>query len=236
MELFTLSWSALRQAVAQLPDTALDSPSGCHGWRVRDLVHHLVLQAQEVLIALATPAETAPTDDALSWWTLTPTLPDGHAPHDALIGRMADAYESAAQLRESFEHIAAAAGRAALLAHPDLPVSARGRTLTARDLLGALVLEATLHHLDLVAHLPGADGSPAEGPPAEGPPTEGLPAESLTAAREMVERRLRLPLPPTWNDADALRVATGRRPATPAEQAELDALGVRGQMLPLSFG
>lgn len=236
VELFTLSWSALRQAVAQLPDTALDSPSGCHGWRVRDLVHHLVLQAQEVLIALATPAETAPTDDALSWWTLTPTLPDGHAPHDALIGRMADAYESAAQLRESFEHIAAAAGRAALLAHPDLPVSARGRTLTARDLLGALVLEATLHHLDLVAHLPGADGSPAEGPPAEGPPTEGLPAESLTAAREMVERRLRLPLPPTWNDADALRVATGRRPATPAEQAELDALGVRGQMLPLSFG
>lgn len=203
---------------------------------MRDLVHHLVLQAQEVLIALATPAETAPTDDALSWWTLTPTLPDGHAPHDALIGRMADAYESAAQLRESFEHIAAAAGRAALLAHPDLPVSARGRTLTARDLLGALVLEATLHHLDLVAHLPGADGSPAEGPPAEGPPTEGLPAESLTAAREMVERRLRLPLPPTWNDADALRVATGRRPATPAEQAELDALGVRGQMLPLSFG
>lgn len=250
VELFTLSWSALRQAVAQLPDTALDSPSGCHGWRVRDLVHHLVQQAQEVLIALATPAETAPTDDALSWWTLTPTLPDGHAPHDALIGRMADAYESAAQLRESFEHIAAAAGRAALLAHPDLPVSARGRTLTARDLLGALVLEATLHHLDLVAHLPGAggsrDGSPGEGSPAESLsaeslsgeslPGEGPPAESLTAASEMVERRLRLPLPPTWNDADALRVVTGRRPATPAEQAELDALGVRGQMLPLSFG
>ena len=52
----------------------------------------------------------------------------------------------------------------------------------------------------------------------------------------MVERRLRLRLPQTWTDADALRIATGRRPATATEQAELAALGPRGQMLPLSFG
>ena len=52
----------------------------------------------------------------------------------------------------------------------------------------------------------------------------------------MVERRLRLRLPETWTDPDALRVATGRRPATEAEQVELDALGERGQMLPLAFG
>lgn len=207
--------------MAQLPDDAFERPSGCRGWRVRDLVHHLALQAQDVLITLATPAETAPTDDALSWWTPTPTMPDGRSPHDALIVRMADAYEGADQVRESFEHVAAAAGRAALLAHPDLPVSARGRTLTVRDHLGALVLEATLHHLDLVTHLPGAERPPAEG---------------LSAAREMVERRLRIRLPQEWTDADALRVATGRRTATSQERTELDALGVRGQMLPLSFG
>lgn len=228
VDLFTLSWSALRHGVAQLPDAALDAPSGCRGWRVRDLVHHLILQAQDVLITLATPAETAPTDDALSWWTPTPMPipPDGHCPYDALIVRMADAYGSAAQVRDSFEHVAAAAGRAALLAHPDLPASARGRTLTVRDYLGALVLEATLHHLDLVADQRSAEGSAVEGPPAE----------SLAAAREMVERRLRLRLPEAWTDADALRIATGRRPATSAERAELDALGPRGQMLPLSFG
>ncbi|MGO1391538.1 MAG: maleylpyruvate isomerase N-terminal domain-containing protein, partial [Brachybacterium alimentarium] len=67
-------------------------------------------------------------------------------------------------------------------------------------------------------------------------PAAGPPADGLAAARDMVERRLRLRLPETWTDPDALRVATGRRPATEAEQVELDALGERGQMLPLAFG
>ena len=94
-------------------------------------------------------------------------------------------------------------------------------TLTVRDYLGAYVLEAVLHHLDLGAHLS-----------VRRPPDP----ESLAEAREMVERRLRVRLPARWEDADALRVATGRRPATAEERAELDALGARGQMLPLSFG
>ena len=88
------------------------------------------------------------------------------------------------------------------------------------------MLEWTLHHLDLVAHLDPADGRSVVGPPAEG----------LAAARDMVERRLRLRLPASWADADALRLATGRRPATGTELEALDALGPRGQMLPLSFG
>lgn len=221
VDLFTLSWSALRRAVAQLPDAALECPSGCEGWRVRDLVQHLSLQAQELLITLATPADTSPTADALSWWTPAPTIPDGRSPHDALLARVADAHDSAAQVREGFEHVAAAADRAAQLAHPDLPVTAGDRTLTVRDLLGGLVLEATLHHLDLIAPLPGAEAPPAEG---------------LAAARELVERRLRIQLPGDWTDAEALRIATGRAEATPAERAALDDLGVRGQMLPLAFG
>lgn len=221
VDLFTLSWSALRRAVAQLPDDAFEAPSGCRGWRIADLVQHLSLQAQELLIVLATPADSAPTADALSWWTPTPNVPDGRSSRDALIVRMADVHDSAAEAREHFERLAAAAERAALLAHPDLPVMAGERTLTVRDLLGALVLEATLHHLDLHAHRPG-----------EEEPPEG----ALAAARDMVERRLRLRLPAHWADADALRLATGRRPPTPAELSALGDLGPRGQMLPLAFG
>ncbi|MDN5820896.1 MAG: maleylpyruvate isomerase N-terminal domain-containing protein, partial [Brachybacterium sp.] len=59
MDLFTLSWTALRTAATGLPDTALTRPSGCRGWLVRDLLCHLVIDAQDVLITLATPAETA---------------------------------------------------------------------------------------------------------------------------------------------------------------------------------
>ncbi|APX33667.1 thioesterase [Brachybacterium sp. P6-10-X1] len=221
MALFSRSLTALLTAVAELPDTAFAQPSGCRGWLVRDLVCHLVIDAQDVLMTLATPAETAPTHDALSYWAPSSAMPDGTDPYDALTVRLAGAYEDPRLLRDHLEDVGGAAGRAALLAHPELPVSTQGKTLTVRDYLGAYVLEWTLHHLDLVAHL-----SAAAAPPHEG----------TAAAREMLERRLRVNLPATWVDADALGVATGRRPATGAERAELDALGVRGQMLPLSLG
>ncbi|ASK65932.1 thioesterase [Brachybacterium avium] len=240
MDLFTLSWTALRTAAAGLPDSALTRPSGCRGWLVRDLLCHVVFDAQDVLITLSTPAETTPSADALSFWTPRPAPPEGSDPLGGLTVRLAAAYEDPALLRQHLENVGAAAGRAALLAHPDLPVSTRDMTLTVRDYLSAHVLEWTLHHLDLVAHLGDGEEAtvdpPVGGPRADDPPAAGPPAEGLAAARDMVERRLRLRLPVAWTDADALRVATGRRPATPAERAELDALGPRGQMLPLSFG
>jgi hypothetical protein len=56
-------------------------------------------------------------------------------------------------LRHHVDDVGSAAGRAAELADPGLPVSTRGEVLTAGDYLHAYVLEWTLHHLDLVAHL-----------------------------------------------------------------------------------
>ena len=224
MELFTTSWAALRRAVHDLPADAFSRPSGCAGWLVRDLVGHLVIDAQDVLITLATPAETAPTADALSCWTPTPTPPDGTDPHDALTVRLAAAYEDPGLLRDHLEDLGGAAERAALLAEPDLPVATQGMSLTVRDFLHAYVLEWTLHHLDLLAHL-GPEDAPA-------PP----PVEGLAEARDMVERRLRVRLPAGWSDADALRRATGRESLTDAQRAELEELGPRGAMLPLSFG
>ncbi|WP_010551886.1 maleylpyruvate isomerase N-terminal domain-containing protein [Brachybacterium paraconglomeratum] len=224
MELFTTTWAALRRAVHELPEHAFSLPSGCRGWLVRDLVGHLVIDAQDVLITLATPAETAPTADALSCWTPTPTPPDGTDPHDALTVRLAAAYEDPGLLRNHLEDLGGAAERAALLADPDLPVTTQGMSLTVRDFLHAYVLEWTLHHLDLIACL---DPEDAPAPP---------PVEGLAEARDMVERRLRLRLPTGWSDAEALRLATGRSPLTDAQRAELEELGPRGGMLPLSFG
>jgi hypothetical protein len=221
MDLFTTTWSALREAVAALPDRAFTAPSGCRGWLVQDLVCHLVIDAQDVLITLATPAEGAVSDGTASDGAAPPDSTD---PLDALTRRLAAAYEDPALLRHHLEDVGAAAGRAALLAHPELPVATQGMSLTVRDYLGAYVLEWTLHHLDLIARLEAADAPP--GPPAEG----------LADARDLLERRLRLRLPATWADADALRIATGRRPATDAERAELEELGPRAAMLPLSFG
>lgn len=193
-------------------------PSGCAGWLVRDLVCHLVIDAQDVLITLATPAETEPTRDAVTYWSVTDTPPTGDDPLDALTVRLAAAYEESWLLKFHLDDVGSAAGRAARLVDPGLRVSAQGYVLTAGDYLSAYVLEWTLHHLDLVAHLPHAAGPPVD---------------ALARAREMLEKIAGTALPASFSDTDALQVGTGRRAPTDAERTELGELGAR---LPFVLG
>lgn len=83
----------MRTAVAGLSDEDFAKPSGCAGWLVRDLVCHLVIDAQDVLITLVTPTEAEPTRDAVTYWDVTATPPTGDDPLDALTVRLAAAYE-----------------------------------------------------------------------------------------------------------------------------------------------
>jgi len=210
---FSRAWNALRAAVAGLAAEDFTRPSGCTGWLVRDLVCHLVIDAQDVLITLATPADGAPTRDAASYWEVSAAPPTGDDPLDALTVRLAAAYEDPALLTFHLDDVGAAAGRAAVLADPDLRVGTRGEVLTVADYLDAYVLEWTLHHLDLVAHLPGVTPSP--------------PAESLARARGLLERIAGTPFPAALSDTEALLVGTGRRAPGEQERAELAAAGVR---------
>ncbi|MEU9554136.1 maleylpyruvate isomerase N-terminal domain-containing protein [Streptomyces fumanus] len=218
MDLFSRSWSALRAAVAGLPDEDFAKPSGCTGWLVRDLVCHLVVDAQDVLITLVTPATAEPTRDAVTYWEVGANPPTGDDPLDALTVRLAAAYQEPWLLRFHLDDVGSAAGRAAELADPHLRVSTRDQVLTAGDYLSAYVLEWTLHHLDLVAHLPGRAGPPAAG---------------LARSREMLERRTGTVFPASFTDRDALLVGTGRRAPTGAERA---ALGGIAERLPFVIG
>ncbi|OMI36431.1 maleylpyruvate isomerase N-terminal domain-containing protein [Streptomyces sparsogenes] len=218
MDLFSRSWAALRAAVADLQDEDFARPSGCTGWLVRDLVCHLVIDAQDVLITLATPADTEPTRDAVTYWEVAQAPPAGDDPLDALTVRLAAAYQEPGLLTFHLDDVGSAAGRAAELADPDLRVGTRDVVLTARDYLGAYVMEWTLHHLDLIAHLPNAAQPPAEG---------------LARSREMLEKIAGTAFPASFSDTDALLVGTGRRAPTDAERAELGELGGK---LPLVLG
>ncbi|MFB6891586.1 maleylpyruvate isomerase N-terminal domain-containing protein [Kitasatospora sp. NPDC056327] len=218
MELFGRSWAALRAAVDGLAAEDFARPSGCAGWLVRDLVCHLVIDAQDVLITLVTPSAAEPTRDAASYWEVHREAPDGQDPLDALTVRLAAAYGDPELLRFHLDDVGSAAGRAAGLADPVLRVETQGQVLTAGDYLDAYVLEWTLHHLDLVARLPHVPGPPAEG---------------LAAARLLLERIAGAPFPAALPDTDALLIGTGRRPATPSERASLGSLGPR---LPLVLG
>ncbi|WP_031055762.1 maleylpyruvate isomerase N-terminal domain-containing protein [Streptomyces ochraceiscleroticus] len=218
MDLFSRTWTALRTAVAGLSDEDFGRPSGCTGWLVRDLVCHLVIDAQDVLITLVTPAETEPTHDAVTYWNVADTPPTGDDPLDALTVRLAAAYEDPGLLKFHLDDVGSAAGRAAALADPDLRVSTQDMVLTAGDYLTAYVLEWTLHHLDLMAHLPDVPEPPAEG---------------LARSREMLEQIAGATFPASFSDQDALLVGTGRRAPTDAERAEL---GEPAEKLPLVLG
>lgn len=204
--------------MADLSDEDFARPSGCAGWLVRDLVCHLVIDAQDVLITLVTPADSPPTRDAVTYWTVTQTPPTGDDPLDALIVRLATAYEEPWLLKFHLDDVGSAAGRAAGPADPDLRVSTQDEVLTAGDYLSAYVLEWTLHHLDLIAHLPDAAGPSAE---------------VLAGARELLEGIAGSAFPSSFSDTTALLVGTGRRAPTDDEKAQLGPLDAK---LPLVLG
>ncbi|MFJ6062352.1 maleylpyruvate isomerase N-terminal domain-containing protein [Streptomyces tendae] len=217
MDLFSRSWSALLAAVADLSDEDFARPSGCTGWLVRDLVCHLVVDAQDVLITLATPTAQEPTRDAVTYWQVVEP-PTGDDPLDALIVRLAAAYEQPGLLKFHLDDVGSAAGRAAVLADPAGRVGTQGQVLTAGDYLSAYVLEWSLHHLDLIAHLPKAAPPPAAG---------------LRRSRELLEGVVGTAFPTAFTDRDALLIGTGRRAPSAAETAALGELAAR---LPFPVG
>ncbi len=205
-------------AVAGLSEEDFTQPSGCTGWLVRDLVCHLVIDAQDVLITLVTPADTEPTRDAVTYWEIADKPPTGDEPLDALTVRLAAAYEDPRLLQFHLDDVGSAAGRAAELADPNLWLRTRDEVITAGDYLAAYVLEWTLHHLDLVAHLPHVAAPPEE---------------TLARSRRILENIAGTTFPATWSDSDALLIGTGRRTPTEAEEAELGELASK---VPLILG
>ncbi len=205
-------------AVAGLSDEDFTQPSGCTGWLVRDLVCHLVIDAQDVLITLVTPADSEPTRDAVTYWEVTDKQPTGEEPLDALTVRLAAAYEDPRLLQFHLDDVGSAAGRAAELADPNLWLRTRDEVITAGDYLAAYVLEWTLHHLDLVAHLPHVAAPPEE---------------TLARSRRILEKIAGTAFPATWSDSDALLIGTGRRVPTDAEEAEMGDLAGK---VPLILG
>ncbi|GAA3665879.1 mycothiol maleylpyruvate isomerase-like protein [Lentzea atacamensis] len=208
MDLFSLSLGELLTTVGELTDDDFERPSGCAGWLVRDLVCHLVIDAQDVLITLVTPTADPVTHDSVTYWNVAHE-PSGD-PLAALTVRLAAAYGEPRLLKFHVDDVGQAALRAAQLADPTLKVSTRGMVLGTAGYLGAYVWEWTLHHLDLVMHLPDAAGPRAE---------------TLARCREMLEQ-LAGGFPASWSDEDVLLVGTGRRAPTEAERAELGDLAI----------
>jgi hypothetical protein len=95
-------------------------------------------------------------------------------------------------------------------------VRTQGHVLTVPDLLSTLVVEAAVHHLDLVVRLD----------------RPGPAAEPLAEVRRVLAGLLGAPLPASWDDVTAARRSTGREELTAEDRATL---GSRAAAFPL-FG
>jgi hypothetical protein len=118
------------------------------------------------------------------------------------------------QLRELHAETAAAVVHASLT-DPTTVVETQGHALLVDDLLRTLAVEAAIHHLDVVAHLPELRGPSEPG---------------LGEARRVLDGLAGTPFPAEWDDARVVLLGTGR--ATP-DAKEILRLGPVAQQLPL---
>ena len=152
------AYTALLDALTNLDDDTGWRSTRCVGWTVRDLVHHLLSDAQRALVALHTPAE-GPTDvDAVSYWKdWQPGTGDADAERRGT-RITASVWTSVSSITALY----AGTARAVLVAGRDRAgsdvIATQGHVLTVDSLLSTLAVEATVHQLDLGLGSPSARG------------------------------------------------------------------------------
>jgi mycothiol maleylpyruvate isomerase-like protein len=197
------SYSEVLRLLPTLDEDTGWRPTGCAGWTVRDLLLHLLSDAQRAIVALHTPGEGPPDVDAVTYWSSwKPGTPGADA------GRrgtriMASAWSSVSPIAELYGETARAVLVAADERAGDDLVRTQGKTLTVDSLLSTLAVEATVHQLDLGLGEPTALG--------------------LAEVRRVLDGLLGEQAP-IADDARYALVGTGRASPTEEEQATLGAL------------
>lgn len=208
-----IAYSDLATIAATLGEQDAWRPTRCTGWVVRDLLLHLLGDAQRGLVALATPAAGPADRDATTYWR---DAPDGRDPEfrELRAQRMiASAWGLDALARtfvDTSRAVVTLAGRTA----PDALVATQDHVLRADDLITTLAVEAAVRHLDLVVDL----GRP------------GPRAEPLALVRRTLDALLGRPAPTEWSDEWWALLGTGREPLSGRERREL---GADAALLPL---
>ncbi|MFW3170494.1 maleylpyruvate isomerase N-terminal domain-containing protein [Geodermatophilus sp. CPCC 206100] len=211
LDLLHAAYADLSEVLSSLSAGEGWQPTGCAGWTPVDLGFHLLGDARRALVALHTPAPGPADTTAVDYWRAwRPPAPDDE--DELWSTRVAASVQGglgAVQRRyaEASAAVVVAAGRVA----PDEVVASQGAALTVADLLSTLVVEAAVHHLDLVLHLDRPGPGPAP----------------LAEVRRVLEGLLGGPLPQEWDDVTVARRGTGREPLEAGDRAELGAAAER---------
>lgn len=210
------SYRAVTDDAGKLGEDGLARPSRCLGWSRADLLFHLLLDAQRALVTFATPAVGEPDVDYVSYWAPFRPGAEGYAAHARFVRRVASSYRSDLVIAKLWAETAAAAAHAAETLPADVKLATQSHVLYAGDFLATLAVEATIHHLDLVA----GDESLA-GPSGPG----------LAVTRKTLDAALGELVPVGWDDVDYVLKATGRAELTADDHARLGGLVARFPLL-----
>lgn len=201
------AYEQITQVVAAASPDELRAPTRTD-WSVRELLVHVLLDAQRGLVTFATPAACTPDTDRVTYWSRFANASSAGSAdaHRRWVATVAGAYQRDAGLVAHWTETSAATARAALSA-PAPVVTTQGCSLPVADFVDTLVVEAAIHYLDLTAHL----AAPA------------LHDAALGRAVAVVRALLPTPAPATWSDVDLVLRATGRMSLTGEESDALRA-------------
>jgi uncharacterized protein (TIGR03083 family) len=186
----------LLQAVDHLDDRALLESSRCLGWSRADVLAHVHLGLQEMLLGLVDPTDADPDTDAASYWRVEPPSNDpGSDELDNLrfARLLASAYRRPTGLLGHLRPTVAGVSRA-IEALRAPAVNFQGHVLSGGDFLATWATELAVHHLDLDLDnaLPGPD-----------------PA-ALRLARQTGDALADQPSPADWDDEHAVLAGWSR--------------------------
>ena len=179
-------YALISDAVGDPASGQLDQGTRTSAWTVRELLFHLLLDAQRALVAFATPASgPADVDNVTYWRPFRPANGDGGRAHAEIVTRAAAAYSSSRELVDQWAETSSAAARAGRIELVEI-VSTQGHRLRSADFIDTLIVEATIHYLDLTLNL-------------EAP---SVPAEALGRVRNVLDGLLGTALPLGWDDVE----------------------------------
>lgn len=193
-----------------LSDVDLMAASRCTGWTVGDVVVHVHLGLQEMLLGLVSPTGDAAGTDAAGYWRSAPPSTDDGA--DQVAGMRFVRLLGAAYRRPSgaVRHLlpTVAGVRAATTRLAPGAVRFQGHVLTTGDFLATWAVELAVHHLDLGRELDLAPPAPA----------------ALRLARLTVEALAGAGAPAAWADDTTVLLGAGRVRPDVTQQREAPVL------------
>jgi uncharacterized protein (TIGR03083 family) len=210
------TYGRLTETVQGLSDADFQRETRCPGMPVGPLLVHLLYDAQRALIAFASPAVVEPDRDFVSYWKDFPPHPDGDT---SFVQGIAASYRRPGLLVQHWREVSEAAVRASALglATKGRRIETQGHVLRAVDFVATLVLEATVHHLDLTVGLPYAPEPDPEGLQVTARTLDGLFGPD---AWDVIG----------WDTRTYVLKATGR---LPLDVDDLEMLGPHASRLPL---